>query len=81
MERVSFLSYDETLIGHLDLPKNAPARVPAVAILGPMTFVKEQAPTEYAARLASLGFAACARTASFSRDPNLGAHCRSVFAQ
>lgn len=59
-ERVTFTSSGETLVGHLYLPANlaAGARVPAVVLLGPMTFVKEQVPTEYARRLAAHGFAA-----------------------
>ncbi len=55
-EKVTFESHGETLVGNLYLPeteKNA-----AVVLLGPMTFQKEQAPTEYARRLAKMGFAA-----------------------
>ncbi len=59
-ERVTFSSGGETLVGHLYLPPDLPpgARVPAVVLLGPMTFVKEQVPTEYARRLAARGYAA-----------------------
>jgi uncharacterized protein len=58
-EKVSFTSHGETLVGDLYLPQlDSPA--PAVVLLGPMTFQKEQAPTEYAKRLASMGFAALA---------------------
>lgn len=38
---------------------------PAVAIIGPMTFVKEQAPTRYAERLSRLGFTALIFDARF----------------
>lgn len=59
-ERVTFASAGETLVGHLHLPADlAPGRrVPAVVLLGPMTFVKEQVPTDYARRLAARGYAA-----------------------
>jgi fermentation-respiration switch protein FrsA (DUF1100 family) len=57
-ERVTFQSQGETLVGRLFHPafRNGPA--PGVAILGPMTFQKEQAPTRYARRLSALGYAA-----------------------
>lgn len=59
-ERVTFPSAGEILVGHLYTPSHlAPGtRVPAVVLLGPMTFVKEQVPTEYARRLAARGYAA-----------------------
>lgn len=58
MEIVTFTSHSETLTGHLYLPTgDEPA--PAVTIIGPMTYIKEQAPTQYARRLAAdHGFAA-----------------------
>lgn len=56
-EKVSFESRGETLVGNLYLPENEKT-APAVVLLGPMTFQKEQAPTEYARRLAEMGFAA-----------------------
>lgn len=60
--RVAFESSGETLAGVLHLPsdRRADEQLPAVPILGPMTFVKEQAPTEYARRFAERGFAALA---------------------
>ncbi|MEM6428655.1 MAG: alpha/beta hydrolase [Deinococcota bacterium] len=57
MEAIKFTSSGETLSGNLFLPENLDKPVPAVTILGPMTFVKEQAPTEYAKRFAQHGFA------------------------
>jgi uncharacterized protein len=59
MEKVHFRSAGETLAGDLYMP-DAPGRVPAVAIIGPMTYQKEQAPTQYARRLAEQGYAALA---------------------
>ena len=58
MQRVIFRSRDTDVVGHLYLPADAAGPLPAVALLGPMTFVKEQAPTEYARRLAEAGYAA-----------------------
>lgn len=56
-EKVSFESNGETLTGNLYQPENNdPA--PAIVLLGPMTFQKEQVPTEYAKRLAAMGFVA-----------------------
>lgn len=57
-ERVEFSSHGETLVGNLYTPENASGKLPAVAIIGPMTYQKEQAPTEYAKRLAEKGYAA-----------------------
>lgn len=61
-EPVTFESEGVALAGHLYLPpaetNTAGRPAPAVALLGPMTFVKEQAPAEYARRLASAGFVA-----------------------
>lgn len=54
--RMTFDSHGEPVVGRL-FPaafNNGPA--PGVAILGPMTFQKEQAPALYAQRLAQLGF-------------------------
>ena len=59
MQRVEFASAGETLVGHLYQTKKETIQ-PAVAIIGPMTFAKEQAPTEYARRLAAQGFVALA---------------------
>lgn len=57
-ERVSFVSEGVTLAGHLYRPSGARGPSPAVVLLGPMTYVKEQVPAEYARRLAARGFVA-----------------------
>lgn len=44
-------------VGNLYLPE-IEKTAPAVVLLGSMTFQKEQVPTEYAGRLAKMGFAA-----------------------
>ncbi len=56
--KITFESNGETLVGHLYLPNDYQEgkKYPAVPILGPMTFAKEQAPTEYAKRFAERGF-------------------------
>lgn len=59
MEKVQFTVENTPLVGDLygasgDGPK------PAVAIIGPMTYQKEQAPTQYARRLGDDGFIALA---------------------
>lgn len=59
MEKVRFSSAGETLVGDLHMPQSK-TRAPAVAIIGPMTYQKEQAPTQYARRLAQQGYAALA---------------------
>ncbi|MBC6407597.1 MAG: hypothetical protein GDA40_05415 [Rhodobacteraceae bacterium] len=54
MQKVQFPVADTTLVG--DLYGAEPgAKRPAVAIIGPMTYQKEQASTEYAKRLADKG--------------------------
>ncbi|MEO0368292.1 MAG: alpha/beta hydrolase [Pseudomonadota bacterium] len=59
MEKVNFAVADTYLVGDLyKVPSDKPQ--PAVAIIGPMTYQKEQAPTEYAQRLAEQGFVALA---------------------
>ncbi|MFE3193993.1 alpha/beta hydrolase [Nocardia sp. NPDC059240] len=55
-ERVSFVSGGETLVGRLYSAAFSNGPTPAVAIIGPETFVKEQAPVQYARRLADNGF-------------------------
>ncbi len=59
MQKVSFQSGGETLVGDLYGP-SARGSCPAVVLLGPMTFQKEQAPTEYARRLGERGYVALA---------------------
>lgn len=64
MEKVTFNVADTPLVGDLyksgDGNSAEQGRKPAVAIIGPMTYQKEQAPTEYAKRLAEMGFVALA---------------------
>lgn len=57
IERVLFQSRGVQLVGHLHQPRGAGPH-PAVVILGPVAFVKEQAPTHYAVNLAHAGLAA-----------------------
>ncbi|WP_179957506.1 alpha/beta hydrolase [Exilibacterium tricleocarpae] len=59
MEKVSFNIDGTPLVGDLYKPAST-GKAPAVAIIGPMTYHKEQAPTEYAKRLADRGFIALA---------------------
>ncbi len=59
MEKVTFNVADTRLVGDLYTPAQDGLR-PAVAIIGPMTYQKEQAPTQYAKRLAEAGFVALA---------------------
>ncbi|MGV8954377.1 MAG: alpha/beta hydrolase [Cypionkella sp.] len=54
VSRVSFLSDGDTIIGNLVLP-TAGFALAAVVILGPVATVKEQAPMQYATRLALAG--------------------------
>ncbi|MEM7551177.1 MAG: alpha/beta hydrolase [Bacteroidota bacterium] len=60
--KVTFENEGDTLVGDLYLPDDYSAgkMYPAVPILGPMTFAKEQAPTEYARRFAERGYVALA---------------------
>ena len=55
---VTFESQGETIVGSLFAPAFGIDPAPAVAIVGPMSYQKEQAPTLYAERLAQLGYAA-----------------------
>lgn len=56
VEKVTFSSAGETLVGQLYLPANLAKPAPALPILGPFCFVKEQSPMQYATRLADEGF-------------------------
>lgn len=56
VERVVFKSGGLDVVGNLFLPSGAD-KVPAIAMIGPVAFVKEQAPLQYASRLAREGFA------------------------
>ena len=60
MEKIRFAVEGIELVGDLHGAGAAGAPRPAVAIIGPMTYQKEQAPTQYATRLADHGFAALA---------------------
>ncbi len=62
MKKVTFKSGGLDLVGDLYLPANFEEgkQYPAVPILGPMTYAKEQAPTEYAKRFAERGYVALA---------------------
>lgn len=55
VETVQFKSAGETLVGRLLKPGGV-SRGPAIAVLGPVAFVKEQSPIQYATRLARNGF-------------------------
>lgn len=59
-EKVRFTSVEPgiELVGNLYLPQGAAAPKGVFVIIGPMTFQKEQAPTQYAQRLADKGYAA-----------------------
>ncbi|RFU42259.1 alpha/beta hydrolase [Actinomadura logoneensis] len=57
-ERVSFTSGGETIVGRLFAAAFGEGPAPAVAIIGPMTYVKEQSPVQYARRLAGNGYTA-----------------------
>ncbi|MEL6448511.1 MAG: alpha/beta hydrolase [Pseudomonadota bacterium] len=59
MEKVTFEVDATPIVGDLYKPV-ATESAPAVAIIGPMTYQKEQAPTQYAKRLADRGFIALA---------------------
>ncbi len=56
VERVTFDSGGLNVVGNLFLPK-VPGRCPAVVIMGPVAYVKEQAPMQYASRLVREGMA------------------------
>ena len=55
MEKVTFSVDQTSLVGDLYGAEMGQRR-PAVAVIGPMTYQKEQAPTQYAKRLADQGF-------------------------
>ncbi|KAG0051126.1 hypothetical protein BGZ83_004071 [Gryganskiella cystojenkinii] len=56
-EKVTYPSHGETIAGVLFKPTNV-KNPPGVVVLGPYSFVKEQAPFQYATRLADEGYAA-----------------------
>lgn len=55
VHRISFASKGQVVVGNLFLP-NSISAAPSIVIVGPVAFVKEQAPLQYAIRLATLGF-------------------------
>jgi len=55
-EKVSFKSNGTEIKGILFIPENASKPLPAFTVLGPVAFVKEQSPMQYATRLAKAGF-------------------------
>ncbi|KAA8647067.1 hypothetical protein EYZ11_008795 [Aspergillus tanneri] len=56
-EKVSYPSHGETVAGVLFRPTNV-SNPPGIVVTGPYSFVKEQAPFQYATRLADEGYAA-----------------------
>lgn len=56
VERVSFPSDEVELVGNLYIPNGLTDKVAALPIIGPFSYVKEQAPVQYATRLADEGF-------------------------
>ncbi|KND89021.1 Uncharacterized protein TOPH_06299 [Tolypocladium ophioglossoides CBS 100239] len=56
-EKVTFPSHGETVAGILFRPTNS-SKPPGIVIIGPYSFVKEQAPLQYGTRLADEGYAA-----------------------
>ncbi|KAM0541143.1 hypothetical protein ACHAPJ_013360 [Fusarium lateritium] len=56
-EKVTYPSHGETIAGILYMPKGV-TNPPGIVVLGPYSFVKEQAPLQYATRLADEGYAA-----------------------
>jgi uncharacterized protein len=59
-EQVNFLSHGVELVGRLYIPTGLSQPAPAVPLLGPVAFVKEQSPVQYATRLAKAGFVSLA---------------------
>lgn len=55
-EKVTFKSNGTTIKGILFIPENKNKPIPAFTVLGPVAFVKEQSPIQYATRLAKEGF-------------------------
>jgi uncharacterized protein len=60
MERVTFTSSGLTIAGDLHMPDGGGAGLPALALTGPLTGVKDQVVGVYAKRLAERGFVALA---------------------
>lgn len=60
VRQISFESGGDLVTGNLYVPDGLSASAPAVPILGPYCYVKEQAPVQYATRLAKEGMVALA---------------------
>lgn len=59
VQKVKFNSQGVELVGYLFVPQDLQGKkAPAIPIVGPVAFVKEQSPLQYATRLASEGFIA-----------------------
>ena len=59
VEKVTFQSKGENIVGNLFIPERVespPVAKPALVIIGPVAYVKEQAPLQYATRMARSGF-------------------------
>ena len=56
VERVTFLSNGIEIVGNLFSPSGA-GKKPAIVMTGPVAYIKEQAPMQYASRLAKEGYA------------------------
>lgn len=56
-EKVTYPSHGETIAGVLFRPTNV-SNPPGIVVIGPYSFIKEQAPLQYATRLADEGYAA-----------------------
>jgi uncharacterized protein len=56
VEQVTFQSNEVAIIGRLYIPTGLSQPAPVVLLLGPVAFVKEQSPVQYATRLAKTGF-------------------------
>ena len=54
-EKITFLSRGTGVVGNLLVP-NTEGRKPAVVIIGPVAYVKEQSPIQYATRMAKAGY-------------------------
>lgn len=63
--------YGITLVGDLYIPKNAKAKLSAIALSGPFGAVKEQASGFYAQTLAEMGFITLAFDPSFTGESAL----------
>lgn len=57
IERVIYKSQGIEIVGNAFVPK-APGRKPAVVVIGPVAYVKEQSPMQYASRLVREGYIA-----------------------